>query len=119
MLENRENLSALRPWCLLVCVFRLTVFLLTFGSFSFSGISSSSSSATVLSGSLKMLGPVSQSDPVRLRIQATCAQVCRVLTCSDIPPLFGAGNFPDCLYTVSDINIEPLALILDVTEDNL
>ena len=42
------------------------MFFRTSGSFSFSGISSSSSSAAVLFGSLKKLGPVSQSDPVRL-----------------------------------------------------
>ena len=59
-LENRENLFVPRPWCLLVCVFKLMVSLRTSGSFSFSGISSSSSSAAgVLFGSLKKLGPVS------------------------------------------------------------
>ena len=48
-----------------------------------------------------------------------CTQVCRVLACIDILPLFGAGNLLDCLYTVSDVDIEPLGLVLDVTEDDL
>ena len=44
------------------------VSLRTSGSFSFSGISASSSSAAdVLFGSFKKLGPVSQFDPMRLR----------------------------------------------------
>ena len=65
------------------------MFFNTCGSFSFSGISSSSS------------------------------QVSRVLACIDILPLLGAGNLPDCLFMVSNINIEPPALVLDVTEDDL
>ena len=54
-----------------------------------------------------------------LRIQTMCAQVCGILAFISILPLFGAGNLRKCLYTVSDVNIQPLGLVLDVTEDNL
>ena len=47
-LEKCKNLSVLRPGHLLVCIFRLMMSLHSFGSFSFSGISSFSSSAAYI-----------------------------------------------------------------------
>ena len=116
-LENHKNLSVLRPGCLLVCIFRLMVSLCSSGSFSFSRISSSSSSAAyLLFWSLKKLGPVSQFDPVRLWTFSHC--VLRSVGFLLVLKYFH-WNLPDCLYTVSNVSIEPLALVSEVIKDNL
>ena len=56
-------------------------------------------------------------EPV-LSSHAAGAEVCGILACIDVPPLARVRNFSDCLNTIGDVNMESLAFVLDITENN-